>query len=45
MAQAQGQMTQEQAKQLLDAQKEDEKLLQPNPTGKPQDRTKPFKDW
>jgi Ca-activated chloride channel family protein len=44
-AQAMAQMTPEQAKQLLDAEKEDEKLLQPKSTGKPSDQTRPFKDW
>ena len=44
-AQAQGQMTQEQAQQLLDAQKGDEKMLPLKPTGKPQDRSRPTKDW
>jgi len=39
------QMTRAQAEQLLDAQKEDEKLLQPQPTGKPQDTSRPFRDW
>ena len=42
---AAGQMTPEQARQLLDAQKEDEKMLTPRPEGKPADVSKPFKDW
>lgn len=40
-----GQMTPEQARQLLDAQKGDEQLLQLKPDKKPLDRTRPFKDW
>lgn len=40
-----GQMTPEQARQLLDAQKGDEQLLQLKPDKKPQDRSRPFKDW
>lgn len=44
-AAAAGQMTPEQARQLLDAQKEDEKMLTPRPEGKPGDISKPFKDW
>jgi Ca-activated chloride channel family protein len=44
-AQAQAQMTPEQAKQLLDAQKADEQILPPKPNGKPQDRSRPLKDW
>ena len=44
-AQAVAQMTPEQAKQLLDAEKDEEKLLQPKSTGKPSDNTRPFKDW
>jgi len=44
-ASAAGQMTPEQAKQLLDAQKGDEKMLSLKPEGKPQDRSKPFRDW
>jgi hypothetical protein len=38
-------MTLEQAQQLLDAQKEDEKMLQPRPTGKPHRSGRPVKDW
>jgi len=38
-------MTQEQAQQLLDAQKEDEKMLQPKSAGKPHDSRRPLKDW
>jgi Ca-activated chloride channel family protein len=44
-AQAAGQMTPQQAQQLLDAQKGDEQMLPPQPTGKPADRTRPTKDW
>ena len=44
-AQALAQMTPEQAQQLLDAQKGDEKMLPPQPTGKPVDRSRPIKDW
>ena len=33
------------AQQLLDAQKGDEKMLPLKPTGKPQDRNRPTKDW
>lgn len=40
-----GQMAPEEAKKLLDAQKGDEKLLQMRPEGKPQDSSKPVKDW
>ena len=40
-----GQMTPQEAQQLLDAQKGDEKLLTPKSTGKPMDRNRPFKDW
>jgi len=42
---APGQMTPEEAKRLLDAQKGDEQLLQPKPDGKPRDSRKPVKDW
>jgi Ca-activated chloride channel family protein len=42
---APGQMTPEEAKKLLDAQKGDEQLLQFKPQGKPQDNQKPVKDW
>jgi hypothetical protein len=40
-----GQMTPEQAQQLLDTQKNEEKLLPVKPTGKPADRTRPIRDW
>ncbi len=40
-----GQMTPEEAKRLLDAQKGNEQLLQLKPPGKPQDNQKPVKDW
>jgi Ca-activated chloride channel family protein len=40
-----GQMTPEEAKRLLDAQKGDEQVLQLKPQGKPQDQNKPVKDW
>jgi hypothetical protein len=42
---APGQMTPEEAKRLLDAQKGDEQVLQLKPQGKPQDNQKPVKDW
>jgi hypothetical protein len=42
---AAGQMTPEEAKRLLDAQKGDEQVLQLKPQGKPQDNQKPIKDW
>ena len=42
---APGQMTPEEAKRLLDAQKGDEQLLQLKPDGKPPDNRKPVKDW
>ena len=42
---AAGQMTPEEAKRLLDAQKGDEQVLQMKPKDKPQDSQKPFKDW
>jgi Ca-activated chloride channel homolog len=42
---AMAQMTPEQAKQLLDSEKDDEKMLQPKSTGKPSDASRPFKDW
>ena len=45
MAYAAGQMTPEQAEQLLDAQKDEEQVLQLKPEAKPQDRNRPFKDW
>ena len=44
-AQAASQMTQKQARQLLDAQKREEQLLPAKPTGKPQDRARSRKDW
>jgi Ca-activated chloride channel family protein len=44
-AHAAGQMTPQQAQQLLDAQKGDEQMLPPQPTGKPADRSRPIKDW
>jgi Ca-activated chloride channel family protein len=40
-----GEMTKEEAQQLLDSQKGDEKMLPPNPKGKPSDRPKPLRDW
>jgi len=40
-----GQMTPEEAKRLLDAQKGNEQRLQLKPPGKPQDNQKPVKDW
>ena len=40
-----GQMTPEEAKRLLDAQKGDEQVLQWKPQGKPEDQNKPVKDW
>jgi len=40
-----GQMTPEDAKRLLDAQKGDEQFLQLNPQGKPQNQQLPVKDW
>jgi len=44
-AQALGQMTPQQAQQLLDTQKGDEHMLPVQPTGKPADRSRPIKDW
>jgi Ca-activated chloride channel family protein len=44
-AYAKGEMTPEQARQLLDAQKGDEKVLALKPEDKPVDRSKPFRDW
>src|SRR6266404_3529279 len=44
-AYAVGQMTPEQAQQLLDTQKNEEKLLPVKPTGKPVDRSRPLRDW
>lgn len=40
-----GQMTPEEAKRLLDAQRGEEKTLQFRPEGKPRDPSRPFKDW
>jgi hypothetical protein len=40
-----GQMTPEDAKRLLDAQKGDEQFLQLKPQGKPQNQPPPVKDW
>jgi Ca-activated chloride channel homolog len=42
---ASGQMTPEEAKRLLDAQKGDEQILQLQPKGKTQDASHPVKDW
>ena len=42
---APGQMTPEEAKRLLDAQRGDEQVLQLKPQGKPPDNQKPVKDW
>lgn len=39
------QMTPEEAKRLLDAQKDNEQMLIMHPNGKPQDTTHPIKDW
>jgi Ca-activated chloride channel family protein len=44
-AYAAGQMTPDQAKQLLDSQKGEEKVLVFRPEGKPRETSKPFKDW
>ena len=38
-------MTPEEAKRLLDAQKGDEQVLQMKPQGKPEDQNRPVKDW
>jgi len=38
-------MTPEEAKRLLDAQKGNEQVLQLKPQGKPEDQTRPIKDW
>jgi Ca-activated chloride channel family protein len=43
-AYAAGQMTPEQAERLMDAQKGEEQMLQLKPD-KPQDNSRPFKDW
>jgi Ca-activated chloride channel family protein len=40
-----GEMTPEEAKRLLDAQKGSEQLLQLKPDGKPRDPRRPVKDW
>jgi hypothetical protein len=40
-----GQMTPEEAKRLLDAQKGDEQVLQWKPQGRPEDQNRPVKDW
>jgi hypothetical protein len=40
-----GQMTPEEAKRLLDAQKGDEQVLQLKPQGKPENPNRPIKDW
>jgi hypothetical protein len=42
---AAGQMTPEEAKQLLDAQKGDEKVLQLKPQVRPESQNRPVKDW
>jgi outer membrane biosynthesis protein TonB len=42
---APGQMTPEEAKRLLDAQKGDEQVLKLQPKDKPQDPSRPVKDW
>jgi Ca-activated chloride channel family protein len=42
---APGQMTPEEAKKLLDAQKGDEQVLQLKPQGKPENNNRPVKDW
>jgi len=42
---AAGQMTPEEAKRLLDAQKGDEQFLQLKPQGKPENPNHPVKDW
>jgi Ca-activated chloride channel family protein len=39
------QMTPEEAKRLLDAQKGNEQVLQLKPQGKPEDQNRPIKDW
>ncbi len=44
-AQAAGQMTPEEARQLLDAQKGDEKMMPVKNADKPVDRARVFKDW
>jgi Ca-activated chloride channel family protein len=42
---AAGQMTPEQARELLDSEKGEEMMLPVKPEGKPFDRNKPFRDW
>jgi len=42
---AAGQMTPEEAKRLLDAQKGNEQVLQLKPQGKPENQNRPVKDW
>jgi Ca-activated chloride channel family protein len=42
---AAGQMTPEEAKRLLDAQKGSEQFLQLKPQGKPENQNRPIKDW
>ena len=42
---APGQMTPEEAKRLLDAQKGNEQVLQLKPQGKPENQNQPIKDW
>ena len=44
-AYASGQMTPDQARQLLDAEKGQEQMLPVKPEGKPFDPSKPFRDW
>jgi Ca-activated chloride channel homolog len=44
-AQVEGQMTPQQARQLLDTQKGEEQMLPVQPTGKPADSSRPIKDW
>ena len=44
-AYAPGEMTPQQARQLLDSQKGDEMMLPPNPKTKPPDEQGPLKDW
>jgi len=44
-AEAAGEMTAEQAQQLLDEQKGEERMLPIKPEGRPTDRTRPIKDW
>lgn len=40
-----GQMTPDEAKRLLDAQKDNEQVLQLKPQGKPENQNRPVKDW